>query len=434
MPGAILVLALAAASGSAFAQYAKKRPVSKGPRAVGVLELAENGRAHLVPVAIMIDGKFYDAAAYKANPVPMALQYETVYEGVKSGVSQGLFTVAGAALEKDKGLWVADGKWRTHADIEAEKSQAKAALARKNQKAPEEVSGPPKLRRAPSSSGDNSKPETGETAPQPPSPPSGAQNPGGAAPNSPASTSPDTHAGGNSQAPDSRGKSSASLDAPDRPILRREAPSVGTHGQTKADQPSEPLKGPVQLLPAISDAAGPEPRPYTYSLKPEEEQKFKTKMLAMTAEEVKQRAAHLTGEPETSRSAPGAHAARAAAAVPELQNVEMRVFDLTNSNEPVLVMTASATIPNAKRNFQYSTALVAREDIYGELHKVFAQTTDNEHLDALAKYEFVDAVDADGDGRGELLFRTTSDAGSAFSIYVVIGDRLWPLFEGKPGA
>jgi len=32
-----------------------------------------------------------------------------------------------------------------------------------------------------------------------------------------------------------------------------------------------------------------------------------------------------------------------------------------------------------------------------------------------------------------LLFRKTQDSGSAFSIYTVIGDRLWPLFEGKPG-
>ena len=39
-------------------------------------------------------------------------------------------------------------------------------------------------------------------------------------------------------------------------------------------------------------------------------------------------------------------------------------------------------------------------------------------------------VDVDGDGRGELLFRQVSDAGSAFVIYRVIGDRLYPLFQG----
>ncbi|PYV60018.1 MAG: hypothetical protein DMG95_14470 [Acidobacteria bacterium] len=80
----------------AFAQYAKKAPQTKGPRALGVLELAANGKAHLVAVAIMIDGKFYDAGAYKADPVPMSLQRDTVYEAVKTGNSQGLFTVGGA--------------------------------------------------------------------------------------------------------------------------------------------------------------------------------------------------------------------------------------------------------------------------------------------------------------------------------------------------
>jgi hypothetical protein len=46
--------------------------------------------------------------------------------------------------------------------------------------------------------------------------------------------------------------------------------------------------------------------------------------------------------------------------------------------------------------------------------------------------ELIDAVDADGDGRGELLFRRTSDGGSAYAIYRVTSDHLWPLFEGTP--
>src|SRR5262245_47283505 len=82
-------------------QFAKKTPKASGPRALGILQLAANGKAHLVPVTIMIDGKFYDAGAYKADPLPMALQPDTVYEAVKTGVSQGLFTVAGA-MHNDK--------------------------------------------------------------------------------------------------------------------------------------------------------------------------------------------------------------------------------------------------------------------------------------------------------------------------------------------
>ena len=45
--------------------------------------------------------------------------------------------------------------------------------------------------------------------------------------------------------------------------------------------PSASASNPVQLIPAISDAGGPEPRPYAYSLKPEEEQKLRKKILAL---------------------------------------------------------------------------------------------------------------------------------------------------------
>jgi hypothetical protein len=48
------------------------------------------------------------------------------------------------------------------------------------------------------------------------------------------------------------------------------------------------------------------------------------------------------------------------------------------------------------------------------------------------RMEFIDVVDADGDGRGELLFREISDAGSSYVVYRVGADQLWQLFEGTP--
>ena len=63
---------------------------------MGLLQLAPSGKAHLIPITILYDGEFYDASAYKAAPVPMALESGTVYEAVRAGVSQGLFTVSSA--------------------------------------------------------------------------------------------------------------------------------------------------------------------------------------------------------------------------------------------------------------------------------------------------------------------------------------------------
>lgn len=212
-----------------------------------------------------------------------------------------------------------------------------------------------------------------------------------------------------------------------RPVLRRQEPSEASHEQTKVT-PDE-RKGPFQWVPAISDAGGPEPRPYTYDMKPDEEAALNKKVMAMAGQEVNARAASLGGAAPKSRASD--KNARAAPG-PQFQDVQVHAFDLSNTNEPVLVLTANATVPS-QPNLVFMIALVAREDIYGDLHKVSAQLTDNQHLDVLPKYEFIDAVDADGDGRAELLFRLTSDAGSAYAIYAVIGDKLWPLFEGKPG-
>src|SRR6202050_5735233 len=91
----------------------KKKKV-KGPRAVAVVEFAKGGKATLIPIAILVDGKFYDAGECKADPVPMALDYGTVYEAEESGDSLGLFTVSGALHSKNPGTahsWVGAGSY-----------------------------------------------------------------------------------------------------------------------------------------------------------------------------------------------------------------------------------------------------------------------------------------------------------------------------------
>ena len=79
------------------------------------MQLTASGKATLIPVTILVNGKFYDATAYKANPVPMALESGTVYEGEHTGNSLGLFTV-GSALHSNsvavQSPWLGTGLWR----------------------------------------------------------------------------------------------------------------------------------------------------------------------------------------------------------------------------------------------------------------------------------------------------------------------------------
>jgi hypothetical protein len=201
----------------------------------------------------------------------------------------------------------------------------------------------------------------------------------------------------------------------------------------------------IQLVPAISDSDGPDPLPYTYSMKAEEEAQFRKKMLAIAADEIRARAIAIGGPSASSpqpmhSTAQHGKATAAKPAQPTFEDVQLRVFDLADINEPELVLMANARMPQPTRkgdvassnsqDLQYMITLVVREDVNGDLHKSLANVTDTQHLDVIPRLELIDAVDVDGDGRGELLFRQVSDAGSAFVVYRVIGDHLYPLFQG----
>jgi hypothetical protein len=393
---------------------------------VGLVELAPNGKAHLIPITIMYDGKFYDASAYKASPVPMALQRGTVYEGLKTGVSQGLFTIKEPT--ETQGVWAAEGIWEAAGSTPPPKKPP--APPRKD----EDLDQPPVLRHA-----DSEPPKSSQA--QPAAPPQAPQTP--QTPSTPApSPSPPLAAPQNQDQDNDK----------DRPVLRRGKAAAQEHelkqeratpAPTSPKPPSfQPVatskSGSVQIIPAISDAGGPEPRPYAYVMKPEEEQAFQKKILVLAAEEVRARARQLAEEARGSAPSPrrASKAAEPKLPQPVFDNVQLRVFDLSNTNDPVLVINADARMPqrssSATGDLQYFITLVARQDTYGQLKKAFTSITDNLHLDAIPRLELVDAVDADGDGRGELLFRKISDVGRAFNVYRVIGDQLYPLFEGTP--
>jgi hypothetical protein len=420
------------------AQSTRREAARKGPRALGLLELVANGKARLIPITVMFDGKFYDGGFYKASPIPMALEQDTVYEGVRTGVSQGLFTVGGAFHRGN--AWIADGKWEPAGAVPPKKRplQPPAAAPRDD-----DQDKPPVLRRPGSGSGSEAPKPAPPVAPPSDTPVATAPAPAPA----PAPVSPEQNSQDNDNDNDK-----------DRPVLRRgkqtsssakrepnnttamSSPARVASNLPAANTGEQKIGGekPALQITAISDAVVSEPHPYSYMVKPAEEQQLREKMLALATNEIRDRTRQLASEdakPAPVRNSSQKNKTPASrSAPPSFEDTQFQIFDLSNANEPVLVLTTTASFPTKSNSGAnpYYVALVTREDISGELHKAFSNVTDSRHLDIQPRLELIDAVDADGDGRGELLFRQISDKGSAFVIYRVIGEQLWALFQGTP--
>jgi hypothetical protein len=491
----------------------KKKNV-KGPRAVGLLQLASNGKGTLIPIAILVDGKFYDAGAYKADPVPMALDSGTVYEVEQSGDSQGLFTVSGALHSKNPGSvnpWVGAGSYLPNG-TEAAKATRKAEdvpvgvnntdsdapprLTRNSGSKPGAASSPgaastsgapastAPASTAPAGAGSSDKPAAasapsgsaqsagGAPAAQDPQKPAvpppapdkagdqSVKQPGAAPPagqESPGQTGPGQMAPGQSTSGQTAsGQTSSGQTSPSqsenyyRPTLRRGKPTQPAPEEDepaaktgKPDTPAAASLGPVQLVPAISDASGPEPKPYKFFWKTGEEEERRNQMLDLAGDEVRAYANALArnripAKPPAAKPAAAGHKPAAKPVQPVFENVQFHAFDVWANNQVVMILSAEAHFPPVPgppavgataAPEQYSVTLVTRTDIYGNLRKLYSGVTDKFHLDVTPRLELIDAVDADGDGRGELLFRETTDAGNGYIIYRASADKLWKMFD-----
>jgi hypothetical protein len=457
---------------------------SQGPRALGLVRMTANGKATLVPIAIRVDGKFYDAAAYKAAPVPMALESGTVYEAERTGSPVGLFTVNGALHSQAINAvtpWIATGMWLA-AGSEAPNAGRKAETVPVGIEATE---GPPRLTKSgtaktaetpapsatpppPAGSPSTGTPPGSKPEPEPQSKPEskssgGSQPAQTSAPANPPASASAKPSDQNTKAPpaDQRNKQS---DDSNRPRLRRGKPTEPLPSDDDVPGYSKPGAAPaaakggaanpaasavVQVLPAISDAGGPDPRSFAFEWGKGEEADRRKQLIDLAKDQLR---LYLAGQAKASvpASAPnnraGAKTSATAskkipkAAEPIFENVQMRTFDLWANNQPIMVLTAEAHIPEASAKTavadsstppvpQYTVTVAARTDIYGSLHKLYAAVTDRYHLDVTPRLELVDAVDAEGDGRGELLFRETTDGGSGYVIYRATADTLWKMFD-----
>ncbi len=380
----------------ASVSVAQSRKKEKGPRALAVVEMPADGKSkpRLIPIAILVDGRFWDASIYRADPRPMALDPGNVYEVECSGKPVGFFTVGEARSAKDH--WVAFGDWQP--EVEKPPAAAKSAKPR----SVEDDERPVLHKRqsttaepAPPSAAQSSSPATAPAQPPPPPP-----------------------------------------DDPNRPVLRRGKPKAQPQEEDReTDSPSKPQAVPPaatakagEVLPAISDAGGPEPRPYAYAWAPDEQPKLTKAISDIATAEV---ARYVKNTPAL-RFAPAA----------TLDHVVVRAFDLHYDNTPEIVFMARvpAVVPPASRtrttkppqpapDFFFYVTVVGQADLYGQMRKLFSSATDSAHLDAFPRLELIDAVDAEGTGRGDLLFHAFSRDTASYQLYHVGPDSLRKLFD-----
>lgn len=355
-------------------------------RATAVLEVTTDPAGivstRVFPVTILDEGSFHDASIYKATPRPMALDNGIVYEAQKSGTPAGYVTIVNGS---NTGGWVALGRWQPV--VEAQKTEPPRPVSAGD--------GRPILHRG--DSGASSAPAPTAT----PTPDQASSQPVSAPP------------------PEDTGRPVLRRRTPEKPETPQAAasPTPTPQGAVPQTKPAAPAAG-TKVFVGVSDNQSTDTRSFDFIWKPGEEQQMETRMRKLALAQLPRENAQLT---------PGS-----------LQNVVMRSFDLDLSNDAVIVFSAEipgsylaqGTSKSAGKFVSRYVTVIARVDFEGIPQKLASSVTDSTRLDVAPRLELIDAVDVDGDGLAELLFREYSFDEKSFIVYGVGRSTVTKVFEG----
>ena len=408
-------------------QIAKPETNAPDLRAVAVFEWtgdeAHPKAGRLVPVCIYDGQDLNDAGVYLTQPEPLALQSDVEYQLQHDGQPSGLFDIDTSAREQ--GGWVGYGKWRpltkpspTRTQVakvgEEDDAQSDVPILHRKHHAADSGGG-----------GSNSGSASDPNAPAPDPDRPTLHKSGDASTTNSGTSSGGTNSGsGDSANPKLKKKKKdddpayvenvATSTDPDRPHLFYGKPS--SYGA-----PVLPnlfgLPVDMQQTVAVSDAIDRPEHLWNYTwANPDDEDKMKTAMedLARTAlglnpppaprPKPKSAATHKTLKP-------------AAPPPPPLLVEQFRVFELAYGSGATMVLSAHTTGAGAQEKF---VTLIAQPDLYGGVVVLVKDVTDAAHLDLTPRMRLVDAVDAEADNRGELLFELRGATQRQFALYRVL--------------
>ena len=394
--------------------------------------------ARLVPVSVFYDGAYQDAGVYLSQPTPLALQTDTVYDLEKSGDPAGTFTLQSASRKNDS--WLAAGNYKPVPPPQAYKPNVHLALG---PNADEDSDRPVLKRRHPegdtTTASSTNTPAATSAKPAPSDNPVGSDDP----------DRPKLHRAPASQAPAATTAPPASTnpaapsakpgiatnprtsddylnpeDDPARPHIRR-----GTYTEQNPPLPSL-LGDPANLRQtvAVSDAAHTDDHTFTHQWNNDDERlRARRAMQQLALKQIalwQQKQASTTTATSAVRK-PAPHKTKPPP-LPDLAAIQFAAFDLSYQDEPTYVLTAQTATADLAQIF---VAVVARPDIYGNLQTVFSSVTSGGQLGVAPRYRLVDAVDANGDGRAELLLESRNLDGRRFLLLDVYRGQAEKVFE-----
>ncbi|AXC10968.1 hypothetical protein ACPOL_1622 [Acidisarcina polymorpha] len=459
------------------------------PRAISVLEwVGEPGKpssGRIIPITVFVGGEYQDGGLYLAQPAPLAVESDTLYELERAGAPQGTFDVAGG--QNIAGAWFGFGQWKPLAPPKPPKKLTPSKVPPKvvqdndpdrphfkggddgknagNTTPPASDPDKPTIHRKPDSGGSDSNASGSSggsgsgstTASNDPDKPtlhrrtdsgSGtASAGGGTAPDDPDRPHLKKHSATSDNAASSDDEGGAVTTAneadPDRPKLSRGKPASTEKPLEAAKLSGIPPN--VQQMTAVSDATVREPHTFSYQWpSPDQVVKMQAAVEALAIKAVLANgaaptaqipAASTTPTPPriTSRSGPRSTLAHQVAPKPPpvmLTDKDFRAYELSYNGGATLVFTAKAEVGpnNAGVTLEKFVTIIAQPDFNGDPQVRFQSVTDKAHLDITPQMRFVDAVDTDGDNRAELIFELRHSADRQFAIYRLHGTRAEQAF------
>jgi hypothetical protein len=442
-------------------------------RATAVLEytgdLNDLKANRLVPIVVWDGTQYQPGGLYLAQPAPLAVLTGTQYELESDGRSQGFFNVSTA--ENLGGHWFGVGKFQPPAapkPLVAKSHSGHAYQIKENQEDPDK---PHFAHRPPPEPGTDTQADTAQ--------------PASGEPHQSDHAGPTLHPRTHSGSDTTSGEPEAD---PDRPTFHRRATASTSTMEVDPNRPhlgyttpetqekidtADALSGmppDMKQIAAVSDNTTADTQSFVFSwANPDDAHKMEDALEKAAVQAIgpikpaqnepataqspssgqespsptQARPSLDAGRPSLEAGKPSAHpvpqkptktAAKrtthkkpAAPALPVLEDVQFRVFSLSFGGGATMVLSAYAAGDPGK----YVT-VIAQPDFYGNPQILLKQVASADNLDVTPRMKLIDAVDTQGNHRGDLIFELRGQTYRQFAVYRIAGGQASQVFLTQP--